>query len=138
MQLDFFPSRTITLYLARLFAVRIVAMLAILVLVASVLAAVLRDASLPLALPVVVLASMLPVQACTLLPFALSLVALRRLSAFQAQLAVNLEPVYAIALAILLLDEQRELTPTFYGGVAIVLVAVFARPLWQARVRATA
>lgn len=76
--------------------------------------------------------------ACTLLPFALSLIALRRLSAFQAQLAVNLEPVYAIALAILLLDEQRELTPTFYGGVAIVLVAVFARPLWQARVRATA
>jgi drug/metabolite transporter (DMT)-like permease len=76
--------------------------------------------------------------ACTLLPFALSLVALRRLSAFQAQLAVNLEPVYAIALAILLLDEQRELTPTFYVGVAIVLVAVFARPLWQARVRAAA
>jgi drug/metabolite transporter (DMT)-like permease len=74
--------------------------------------------------------------ACTLLPFALSLVALRRLSAFQAQLAVNLEPVYAIVLAIVLLDEQRELTPVFYGGVAIVLLAVFARPLWQARVRA--
>ena len=74
--------------------------------------------------------------ACTLLPFALSLVALRRLSAFQAQLAVNLEPVYAIVLAIVLLDEQRELTLVFYGGVAIVLLAVFARPLWQVRVRA--
>ncbi len=49
-------------------------------------------------------------MACTLLPFALSLVALRQLSAFQAQLAVNLEPVYAIVLAVLLLDEQRELT----------------------------
>ena len=37
MQLDFFPSRTITLYLARLFVVRIVAMLAILVLVLMML-----------------------------------------------------------------------------------------------------
>jgi drug/metabolite transporter (DMT)-like permease len=87
-----------------------------------------RDAALLLVLAI----------ACTLLPFALSLVALRRLTAFQAQLAVNLEPVYAIALAIVLLGEQRELTPTFYAGVAVVLAAVFAHPLWQARLRARA
>ncbi|MEO6263383.1 MAG: DMT family transporter [Luteimonas sp.] len=67
--------------------------------------------------------------ACTLLPFALSLVALRHMSAFAAQLAVNLEPVYAIVLAILLLGEQRELTPQFYGGVAIILGAVLLYPL---------
>ena len=66
---------------------------------------------------------------CTLLPFTLSLVALRHMSAFAAQLAVNLEPVYAIVLAILLLDEQHELSPAFYGGVAIILVAVLAYPL---------
>jgi drug/metabolite transporter (DMT)-like permease len=74
--------------------------------------------------------------ACTLLPFALSLVALRRLSAFQAQLAVNLEPVYAIVLAVLLLDEQRELGGSFYAGVAIILLAVFAHP-WLTRVSPT-
>ena len=67
--------------------------------------------------------------ACTLLPFALSLVALRHMSAFAAQLAVNLEPVYAIVLAIVLLGEQRELTPQFYAGVAIILAAVFVHPL---------
>ena len=67
--------------------------------------------------------------ACTLLPFALSLVALRHMSAFSAQMAVNLEPVYAILLAMLLLTEQRELTPMFYAGVAIILAAVFAHPL---------
>jgi len=66
--------------------------------------------------------------ACTLLPFALSLVALRRLTAFQAQLAVNLEPVYAVALAALLLGEQRELGLYFYAGVAIILSAVLAHP----------
>lgn len=67
--------------------------------------------------------------ACTLVPFALSLVALRRLSAFGAQLAINLEPVYAIGLAMLLLGEQRELTPTFYLGVAIILATVLIYPL---------
>ena len=78
-----------------------------------------RDALLLLALA----------MACTLLPFALSLAALRHMSAFAAQLAVNLEPVYAIVLAILLLDEQRDLSPAFYGGVAIILGAVLAYPL---------
>ena len=67
--------------------------------------------------------------ACTLFPFALSLVALRHMSAFSAQMALNLEPVYAIALAMLLLSEQRELTPVFYAGVAILLAVVFAHPL---------
>jgi len=66
---------------------------------------------------------------CTLLPFALSLAALRHMSAFAQQLAVNLEPVYAIVLAIALLGEQRELTPAFYAGVAIILAAVFVHPL---------
>ncbi len=66
---------------------------------------------------------------CTLLPFALSLVALRHLSAFSTTLAVNMEPVYAILLAIILLGEQRELSPIFYAGVAIILLIVFGHPL---------
>lgn len=64
--------------------------------------------------------------ACTLFPFAISLVALRNLSAFSAQLAVSLEPVYAVFLAILLLNEQRELGVQFYLGLAIILASVFA------------
>jgi drug/metabolite transporter (DMT)-like permease len=73
---------------------------------------------------------------CTLLPFALSLVALRQLSAFSTALAVNMEPVYAIVLAILLLGEQRELSVSFYAGVAIIMIVVFAHP-WLTRRRAT-
>jgi drug/metabolite transporter (DMT)-like permease len=75
--------------------------------------------------------------ACTLLPFALSLVALRHLSAFSAQLAVNLEPVYAVVLAIVLLDEQRELGAAFYLGVAIIVGAVFVHPLLTRRTAAS-
>lgn len=70
---------------------------------------------------------------CTLLPFALCLVALRHLSAFTAQLSVNLEPVYAIVLAAVLFHEQQELTGTFYLGVAIILGVVFAQGLLASR-----
>jgi drug/metabolite transporter (DMT)-like permease len=67
--------------------------------------------------------------ACTLFPFALSLVALRNLSAFSAQLAVSLEPVYAVFLAMLLLGEQRELGLQFYLGLTVILGSVFAHAL---------
>jgi len=70
---------------------------------------------------------------CTLLPFALSLVALRQLTAFTTALAVNMEPVYAIVLAILLLGEQRELEPSFYLGVAIIVLVVVSHPLIMRR-----
>ena len=70
--------------------------------------------------------------ACTLFPYALALVALRYLSAFETTLAVNLEPVYAIALAILLLNEQRDLEPGFYAGVALIMGIVFSHP-WVSR-----
>jgi drug/metabolite transporter (DMT)-like permease len=76
----------------------------------------LRDATLLLVLGI----------ACTLFPFALSLVALRHLSAFSAQLAVSLEPVYAVFLAIVLLGEQRELGLQFYLGLVIILGSVLA------------
>ena len=65
---------------------------------------------------------------CTLLPFALSLMALRHMSAFSAQLAINLEPIYAILLAIILLGEQKELSATFYLGVCVILSAVLIHP----------
>lgn len=70
---------------------------------------------------------------CTLLPFVLSLFALRHISAFSAQLAVNLEPVYAIVLAVLWLNEQRELSLRFYLGVVWILAAVFVHPWLRTR-----
>jgi drug/metabolite transporter (DMT)-like permease len=65
---------------------------------------------------------------CTLLPFALSLKALRHLSAYATALAVNLEPIYAIALAALLLGEQQEVSSSFYLGAGIIIAAVLLYP----------
>jgi drug/metabolite transporter (DMT)-like permease len=67
---------------------------------------------------------------CTLAPFALSLVALKHLTAFTTALALNMEPVYAIALAIVIFHEQQQLTSGFYAGVAIVLAVVFSHPIF--------
>lgn len=66
--------------------------------------------------------------ACTSLPFALSLRVFRHLSGFASGLAVNLEPVYAIILAIFILGEQQELNVTFYLGAGLILCVVFIYP----------
>ncbi len=71
---------------------------------------------------------------CTLLPFALSLMALRHLSAYASALAVNLEPIYAIVLAALLLGEQQELSARFYLGASIIIAVVLIYP-WLMRSR---
>lgn len=70
---------------------------------------------------------------CTLLPFALSLLALRHLSAYASSLAINLEPVYAILLAIILLGEQAELAASFYLGAALIIGVVVVYPRVLAR-----
>jgi drug/metabolite transporter (DMT)-like permease len=72
---------------------------------------------------------------CTTLPYILSLRALHHLSAFGANLVINLEPVYGIALAWLILKENKELSPGFYWGVLIILAAVFSYPVIKKRVK---
>ena len=64
---------------------------------------------------------------CTALPFALSNVALKQLSAFSAQFAINLEPIYGIVFAAWLLHETKQLTTQFYVGASVILLAVFAQ-----------
>lgn len=66
---------------------------------------------------------------CTLAPFVLLMKVLRHTSAFTVQMATNLEPVYAILIAIPLLGEQTELSPLFYLGVIVVIGAVIMQPI---------
>ena len=72
---------------------------------------------------------------CTLVPFVLLVRVLRQVSAFTAQMATNLEPVYAIVLAIPLLHEQVEVRPLFYVGVVVVIGFVLLQPLVLRRAR---
>ena len=70
---------------------------------------------------------------CTTLAYILALRALHYISAFASNLAINLEPVYGILLAWLLLSENEELNPSFYAGAIIIVLAVFAYPLLKKR-----
>lgn len=66
---------------------------------------------------------------CTTLPYMLALHALRYITAFKSNLAINLEPVYGILMAAAFLGESNELSPKFYVGTAIILLAVFLKPI---------
>lgn len=70
---------------------------------------------------------------CTTFAYVIALRALKYISAFAAALTVNLEPVYGILLAWLLLKENQELSTGFYIGVMIILIAVFSYPLLNKR-----
>ncbi|MBI1191657.1 MAG: EamA family transporter [Bacteroidetes bacterium] len=65
---------------------------------------------------------------CTTLAYVLALRALGPLSAFINSLTINLEPVYGILLAMVIFQEHKALSPGFYAGSAMVLLAVFLHP----------
>lgn len=66
---------------------------------------------------------------CTTLAHVLTLQALKHLSAYASNLVINLEPVYGIGLAILILKEHKELNIMFYAGAAIIIFTVISYPL---------
>ncbi len=70
---------------------------------------------------------------CTTLAYVLALRALHHISAFASNLTINLEPVYGIILAWLLLNENEELQPGFYWGGLLILLAVFSYPFIKKR-----
>ncbi|MBT8326120.1 MAG: DMT family transporter, partial [Bacteroidia bacterium] len=66
---------------------------------------------------------------CTSVAYVLALNSLKELSAFIANLSVNLEPVYGILLAVWLLNEDQDLNLSFYIGTSIILLAVVLHPV---------
>ncbi|MEO5984853.1 MAG: DMT family transporter, partial [Ferruginibacter sp.] len=67
---------------------------------------------------------------CTVVSFDLQLNALKRLSAFTANLTYNLEPIYGIILAFIFFDEGKMFKPGFYLGLSLILLAI-ALHMWR-------
>ena len=65
---------------------------------------------------------------CTTLAFSLSLKALEHLTAFTNNLVINLEPVYGMIMAAVLLHEYDELNARVYLGVFFILIVVLSYP----------
>ena len=70
---------------------------------------------------------------CTVISFDLQLNALKKISAFTANLTYNLEPVYGIILAFIFFGESKMLHPGFFIGLALILLAIVLQMLMLKR-----
>lgn len=66
---------------------------------------------------------------CTALAYVLGVAVMKELSAFTVALSTNLEPVYGILLAMLIIGQKEKMSSGFYAGAIIILGAVFLYPL---------
>jgi drug/metabolite transporter (DMT)-like permease len=66
---------------------------------------------------------------CTSYAFAAIVFVMRRLSAYTVVLAINLEPVYGILMALLFFPETEKMSGGFYLGALIILSSVFSYPI---------
>ncbi|OEK01464.1 hypothetical protein BFP97_07990 [Roseivirga sp. 4D4] len=66
---------------------------------------------------------------CTVYAFSASVELMKRISAFAVNLAINMEPVYGILMALLIYGESEEMSQGFYLGTLIIMVAVFSYPM---------
>lgn len=71
---------------------------------------------------------------CTALAYVLGVAVMRELSAFTVALTTNLEPVYGIVLAIIIIGHKEQMSPGFYLGAVIILGAVFVYPLIKTQI----
>jgi drug/metabolite transporter (DMT)-like permease len=70
---------------------------------------------------------------CTTLAYVLSLKALQHISAFASNIVINLEPVYGILLAVVLLGKKEYMHPGFYVGAFFIVVIVLMYPFLTKR-----
>ena len=70
---------------------------------------------------------------CTAIPFAAAIYVMRSLSPFTACITVNLEPVYAIMLALLHFGESERMTTNFYLATLLIIGAVMINGLLKYR-----
>jgi drug/metabolite transporter (DMT)-like permease len=66
---------------------------------------------------------------CTSFAFLATIIIVRKLGAFTVSLNINLEPIYTILLAILLLNEHKSLSTNFYLGAAIIVLVLLINGL---------
>ncbi len=72
---------------------------------------------------------------CTAYAFTAIVDVMKVLSAYTVVLAINLEPVYGIAMAYFFFPEAEQMTGGFYLGTLIILMSVFAYPILKRKFR---
>ena len=70
---------------------------------------------------------------CTVYAFYFSVKILEKLTAFNVNLTINLEPVYGIIIAFLVYGQAERMTNGFYAGTSVILLAVISYPILDRR-----
>lgn len=66
---------------------------------------------------------------CTNVAFKLTVTAMKKISVFETNLIIGLEPLYGILLAVIIFKEYRFFTTQFYLAAALIVALVFIYPL---------
>ena len=66
---------------------------------------------------------------CTAFAFSASIEIMKKISPFTVNLSVNLEPIYAIILALIIFKEEEKMTTEFYIGSIIIISSIFINTL---------
>lgn len=72
---------------------------------------------------------------CTVYANAVWVRLLKNITAFAANLVINLEPIYGIILALLIFGQSEAMNPGFYIGGALIIITIFAYPVVSRRFR---
>lgn len=70
---------------------------------------------------------------CTSFAYVATVHVLKVLSPFTASIAINLEPIYGIILAILIFKDSEKMQPSFYLGAGIILSAIVLNSVLKKR-----
>lgn len=73
--------------------------------------------------------------ACSVYAYSVAIELTKKLSVFFIQLALNLEPVYGIILALLIFGQQEVMSLKFYAGTLIILSAVVLYPVMKRKTK---
>ncbi|TAH01361.1 MAG: DMT family transporter [Sphingobacteriales bacterium] len=70
---------------------------------------------------------------CTSVAYVYGVGVMQHLSAFRVMLITNLEPVYAIIMALIFFGKTEQMSNQFYVGALIILTAIFSFPIIKQR-----
>jgi drug/metabolite transporter (DMT)-like permease len=66
---------------------------------------------------------------CTVVAYDLFMKALQKIPAFTVNLSYNLEPIYGVVMAFIIYREDREVSPGFYYGFLLIIMAVIMQTM---------
>jgi len=68
---------------------------------------------------------------CTAIAFVVSVDVMKRLSPYTVTISVNMEPVYAIILALIFFGESEKMSMGFYFGSALIMATIFGNGIMK-------